>query len=185
MKIFASSLPTRCQDCIDPVPVPLCAGQTALYYPSTALALARCLVVDPLFEGESQHHVFKTPCNSHGIVLAARESGCFSGLLGTALCTAGCVRYSKKWEQSGGKTPRICFALAQSPSVRRNKRMLQKALGEHVSLEIQRNTTSSPLPLPLPLPLQCLADTPSVSTSDAEEGSSPGMAEEETEVKKK
>lgn len=53
--------------------------------------------------------------------------------------------------------------------------MLQKALGEHVSLDMQRNTTSSPLPLPLP-PLharrwwQCLADTLSVSTADAKEG---------------
>lgn len=73
MKIFASSLATHCQDCIEPVPVPLCAGQTALYYPSAALGLTWCLIVYSLFEEESQHHVFKIPCNSQGIVLAARE----------------------------------------------------------------------------------------------------------------
>lgn len=98
-----------------------------------------------------------------------------------AQCTTRCTRYKKKWEQRG-KTPCICFALSQSPSVHRNKHVLQKTLGEHVSLEMQRNTTSSPLPLPLP-PLharrwwQCLADTLSVSTPDDKEGSSRGMAE--------
>lgn len=133
MKIFASSLPTHCQDCIEPVPVPLCA----LYHHSTTWGLAWCLI----FEWESQHHVFKTPCNSHGIVFAARERWLLFRLPkdDPVYCQLHCSM--GRSENRVEKNPRLFFSLVRSPSVHRNKCMLQRVLGEHVSLEMQRNTT--------------------------------------------
>lgn len=58
MKIFAPSPPTHHQDCIEPVPVPLCAEKMVLCCPSMALALTWYLVVDSLFFAERQHHAF-------------------------------------------------------------------------------------------------------------------------------
>lgn len=86
-------------------------------------------------------------------------------------------------EQRGEKPPRLCFALAQSPSVHRNKRTFRKRLVSTCPWRCKEiRPTSSLLPLPLS-PLhsrrwwQCLADTLSVSPADAEEGSLPGVAE--------
>jgi len=68
-----------------------------------------------------------------------------------ALCTAGCTRYSKKWEQRVRK-PHAFAVLWHSPLVSQNKRVLQKALSEHVSLEMQGNMTDF---LFLSLPCMC------------------------------
>lgn len=45
---------------MEPVPVPLCAGQVVLRSPFAALGLTWCLVVDSLFDAERQHHAFIT-----------------------------------------------------------------------------------------------------------------------------